>query len=94
MVESPWLSELVPACRHLNEPKMQELPPGLGEEPAAAPMKLTRVKSPLNFPPLEAPAPGISADKQQRLGILLQRYKTDQVTPEQYHAERAKILAE
>jgi hypothetical protein len=46
-----------------------------------------------NFPPLEGPALPISSEKQQRLGELLQRYKADQVTPEQYQVERAKILA-
>jgi hypothetical protein len=46
-----------------------------------------------NFPPLEGPALPISYEKQQRLAQLLDRYKADQVTPEQYQAERAKILA-
>jgi hypothetical protein len=46
-----------------------------------------------NFPPLEGPALPISSQKQQQLSELLQRYKADQVTPEQYQTERAKILA-
>jgi hypothetical protein len=46
-----------------------------------------------NFPPLEGPPLPISSEKHQRLTDLLQRYKSDQVTPEQYQAERAKILA-
>jgi hypothetical protein len=46
------------------------------------------------FPPLEPPPPAVSAVKQQRLDNLLQRYKADLVTPEQYQSERAKILAE
>jgi hypothetical protein len=46
-----------------------------------------------NFQPLEGPPLPISSEKQQRLGELLQRYRADQVTPEQYQAERAKILA-
>jgi hypothetical protein len=49
--------------------------------------------SPSNFPPLVGPPSPISSEKQQRLGELLQRYKADQVTPEQYQVERAKILA-
>jgi hypothetical protein len=49
--------------------------------------------STVNFPPLVGPPLPISSDKQQRLYDLLQRYKADQVTPEQYQAERAKILA-
>jgi hypothetical protein len=47
----------------------------------------------LNFPPLEGPPLPISSSQHQRLYELLQRYKADQVTPEQYQAERAKILA-
>jgi hypothetical protein len=36
----------------------------------------------------------ISTEKQQKLADLLRRYQADQVTPSQYHEERAKILAE
>jgi hypothetical protein len=44
--------------------------------------------------PIESPAFPISADKAQRLQQLLQKYRVDEITPEQYHRERAKILAE
>jgi hypothetical protein len=44
--------------------------------------------------PLESPPLPISADKDQRLQELLKKYRADQLTPEQYQAERAKILAE
>ncbi len=47
----------------------------------------------LNFPPLEGPPLPISGEKQQQLAILLQKYKADQISPEEYHAERAKILS-
>ena len=46
------------------------------------------------YKPLEAPALPISAVKQHRLAELLAKYKADQITPEEYHRERAKILAE
>ena len=46
-----------------------------------------------NFVPLEGPPLEISSEKHDRLNSLLQRYKADQLTPEQYQAERAKILA-
>ena len=46
-----------------------------------------------NFVPLEGPPLPISSEKHDRLNELLQRYKADQLTPEQYQAERAKILA-
>jgi hypothetical protein len=39
------------------------------------------------------PPPPVSADKVQKLNILLQQYQADRITPEQYHQERAKILA-
>jgi hypothetical protein len=48
----------------------------------------------MHYEPMTAPDLPISADKAQRLQALLQKYKADQLTPEQYHAERAKILAE
>lgn len=47
-----------------------------------------------SFPQIEGPAPAVAADKQQRLDELLRKYRADQVTPEEYHQQRAKILAE
>lgn len=46
-----------------------------------------------NLPPLAAPATGLSAAKQQKLDQLLQLYRADQITPQEYHDQRAKILA-
>lgn len=46
-----------------------------------------------DFPALQAPALPISADQQRRLDDLLRLYKADAITPEQYQAGRAKILA-
>jgi hypothetical protein len=51
-------------------------------------------KGPLAFPALEGPPSPLSAAKQQKLKDLLRLYQADQVTPEQYHQQRAKILAE
>jgi hypothetical protein len=59
----------------------------------ADPTSLGGNSAAMNFPPLEGPPLPISADKHARLDELLQRYKQDQVTPEQYQVERAKILA-
>ncbi len=50
-------------------------------------------KGPPVFKPLEAPPLPISAEKQQKLSDLLRKYKMDEITPEQYHEQRAKILA-
>jgi hypothetical protein len=43
---------------------------------------------------LEAPPLPISADKETRLQELTKKYKAGDISPEQYHKERAKILAE
>ena len=45
------------------------------------------------FPQLQGPPLSISAEKQQRLQELLRRYQADEISPAQYHEERAKILA-
>ena len=60
---------------------------------AAKKSKKSALKPTFQFQPLEGPALPISAAKQQRLANLLARYQADEITPAQYHQERAKILA-
>jgi type IV secretory pathway VirB10-like protein len=55
--------------------------------------KASPPKAALVFKPLEAPPLPVSAEKEQKLSDLLRRYKADEVTPEQYQEQRAKILA-
>jgi hypothetical protein len=43
--------------------------------------------------PVKAPAPVIAADKKAKLQALLEKYEANQITPDQYHTERAKIMA-
>ena len=43
---------------------------------------------------MEAPPAAVSAGKQSKLNELLVRYKADKISAAEYHAERAKILAE
>lgn len=57
--------------------------------PAAKPP----VVAPLEFAPLSAPPLPITAEQQQKLADLLEQYKADKITPEQYHEQRAKILS-
>ncbi len=57
----------------------------------AAPPASVSIPSPA---PIVAPALPISMTKEQRLQALLAQYKSDQITPEQYHTQRAAILAE
>jgi len=46
-------------------------------------------------PPLTQPPamPATMTAKEQRLDALLQQYRADQITPQQYHEQRAKIMA-
>jgi len=75
------------------QPPVQPPPP---TSPALPPAK--RVKrqpeTALAFPPLLGPPPAISAEKQQQLDVLLRKYRANEITPEQYHQERAKILGQ
>ena len=59
-----------------------------------APKSPAAVKGASAFPPLQAPPPTVSADKQQRLAELLRKYKAEELTPEEYHQQRAKIMSE
>jgi hypothetical protein len=68
--------------------------PRVSEPPVTPKPPKTKPKGSLDFPQLDSPPLPISADKQQQLNALLQRYRSDQITPEQYHAERAKILGD
>jgi len=52
------------------------------------------MRTPASFNTVEVPPPAISAAKAEKLAELLRKYKTDEITPEQYHKERAKVLAE
>ena len=60
----------------------------------AKPMPAPAVK-PVNsdFAPLVAPPSPLAANKQQQLLDLLNKYKADQITPEQYHLERSRIIS-
>ena len=48
----------------------------------------------MSFPPIASPPLPISGAKEQRLQQLLEQYRADLISPEQYHAARAKILAD
>ncbi|HEX4343016.1 MAG TPA: hypothetical protein VH255_06480 [Verrucomicrobiae bacterium] len=43
--------------------------------------------------PVHVPVPVLTADQQQRLEALTMQYKADQISPQQYHEQRAKIIA-
>jgi hypothetical protein len=99
---APASAESIAKARTAVEQQMKQLetrPPvaaGSATAPTTlAPTKPTKRNQILqSFPPLQSPPPAIGADKEQRLQELLRKYKADQITPEQYHQDRAKILAE
>ena len=64
--------------------------------PAEAVMPAAKVKpgAPAPFTPLAGPASSLPALKEQRLQTLLDQYKADKITAEEYHDQRAKIIAE
>jgi hypothetical protein len=79
--------------------QLDALPPvaagGANAPPALVPAKPTKKSQILlSFPPLLSPPSAVPAAKEQRLQELLRKYRADQVTPEEYHQQRAKILAE
>jgi hypothetical protein len=47
----------------------------------------------MGFKPTEAPPLPITPEKQAKLDALLIQYKIDQISPAEYHKERAAILA-
>jgi hypothetical protein len=48
----------------------------------------------LGLQPIEAPLLPITATQQAQLQALLARYKANQISPEEYHRQRAEILAQ
>jgi hypothetical protein len=72
--------------------------PALLEQPTPQPSAAMNSQEPaqpsMSLPALTGPASSLSAAKQQKLDQLLQQYRADQLTPQQYHEQRAKVLAE
>jgi hypothetical protein len=75
----------------------KETPGAMAPAPAVAPapaMAKTPAEPTLSLPPLMGPSSPLPPAKQQKLDELLNLYRADRITPEQYHDQRAKILAE
>lgn len=68
------------------------------ERQAAARKKSPTEASPQSgaagFAPIVAPPSSLPSSKEARLTELTRRYKADEMTPEEYHKERAKLIAE
>ncbi|HXT13155.1 MAG TPA: hypothetical protein VN873_16475 [Candidatus Angelobacter sp.] len=77
-----------------NNPRLK-LPPAPTPAPETARRSSkTLALPPITLPALSGPPSPLSPAKQQKLDALLEKYKADQISPEQYHEQRAKILAE
>lgn len=61
---------------------------------APKPAKASKATAAAATPKPEAPALPIPATKEQKLQQLLAKYKANQLTPQEYHEQRAAILAE
>lgn len=77
-----------------SKTKAQAKPAPTSSESGKTNLPPEKIKPGTPFPPLAVPPSPLSAEKQKRLEDLLQQYQADKVSPEEYHAARAKILAE
>ncbi len=92
--EAALAAKMREAERNVRPPPASQANPATGKTTAPPAYEQAKKSKGLQFPPLEGPPLPISAAKQERLQVLLQKYMADQITPEIYHTERAKILAE
>lgn len=56
-------------------------------------LEATQPAGSAGYAPIEGPTSPLSAAKQAKLADLLVRYKADSITAEEYHTQRAAILA-
>jgi hypothetical protein len=78
----------------LNAQKTAGQPAPTKVAPTWVPSKTTASTPSPSYVPLRPPPPAVSSSKEAQLQALLQKYRADAITPEQYHEARAKILAE
>jgi hypothetical protein len=95
---TPSASASAPTYAPIPEPS-NTVRPKLPETPTPAPAPTVANKQQptvpsISLPPMSGPPSSLSAAKQQKLDALLQQYRADQISPEQYHEQRAKILSE
>jgi hypothetical protein len=100
-VEDPADARLREALRQRMAQPIEHVaatPPKAAPAPAtkkptpAAPATEAKAAAP-KMTPMEAPASPLAGSKEQRLAELLQQYKADKISPQEYHAARAKVIA-
>jgi hypothetical protein len=63
-----------------------------GRPPQAHPIDANWAAKDLGLKPIQGPPAPVTPQQDVALKALLKRYMADQVTPDEYQAERAKIL--
>jgi hypothetical protein len=93
--ENQKLSHALDNKMEQNEVASQPVQSGKSANREVARKESPIVKEPApELPQLTGPPSPLTPAKQQKLDELLQLYRADQLTPEQYHDQRAKILSE
>jgi hypothetical protein len=85
----PADSEAIAKAREVLRQKIDQR-----AQPAPGPVSRGSSRNAPVYQPLPRPESPVSGDKQVRLEELLKKYRADELTPEQYHQQRSKILAE
>lgn len=91
---NPAPTESQPPAQTSEKKKKEQPPPTTAAPQATSNTSTNYIGGSLGMKPIAAPPLPISASKEDRLNALLQKYKMDQITPEEYHQQRAAILAE
>jgi hypothetical protein len=93
----PVVTEPAPSPAPPVVPMVMPATNAIAAQPPVKPAKPADVKQAGNepgFKPIIAPPLPISMTKEEQLQALLDKYKADQITPEEYFKQRAAILAE
>jgi hypothetical protein len=80
-----------PAQAKAREALWQKLRELNAWQPVAAPAGTPGF--PVTFKPIDPPQSAFSGPKSEKLAELLRKYRADQITPEEYHKQRAAVVA-
>lgn len=94
MSESNQQPVTTPPPDVIATPPAKPAAPGVAPAVKSSPANAGYAGKTLGFKPIEAPSPPVSAQKVAELQALLAKYMANQVSPEEYHKQRAAILAE
>jgi hypothetical protein len=87
-------SQSVPATAKAATAPVAAVAPTAPAASTARPVAAVAPVATSSFKPIESPASPLSGSKQAKLADLLARYRADSITAQEYHAQRAAIIAE